>query len=137
MIVRARELRGEASLTEVAQRVGIRQDELGKIERGETSAIRFDTMLRLCHAFAVTPAELFVVEATDPAASPSPLAGVLAAVAAGTVQLHTPPLLRRRVPAADVTMDLGEAETMLAGREDMPTTRRRSTVPASAPTTGR
>jgi DNA-binding Xre family transcriptional regulator len=136
MIVRARELRGEASLTEIAQRVGIRQDELGKIERGETSGIRFDTLLKLCHAFDVTPAELFAVEATHPAVPASPLAGVLAAVAAGTVRLHTPPPIRRRLLDADTAMDLDDAQAMLADREDGQPVRRRRTVPAATPPAG-
>jgi DNA-binding Xre family transcriptional regulator len=60
--IRLRELRGSRSLTEVADLVGIRGDELGRIERGQTSQIRFTTLLRLCTALGVSPDTLFEVQ---------------------------------------------------------------------------
>ena len=85
LTLRARELRGDRSLVEAAALVGIRQDELSRIERGETSAMRFDTLLRLCEAYRVPPGELLSLEKDT--AGTSPLEQVLAAVAAGTASV--------------------------------------------------
>jgi transcriptional regulator with XRE-family HTH domain len=63
--IRLRELRGDRSLTEVANLVGIRGDELGRIERGDTSQIRFATLLRLCTALGVSLDTLFEVQDAD------------------------------------------------------------------------
>lgn len=130
LLLRARELRGAATLSEIALRAGIRQDELGKIERGETQAVRWDTLLRLCRAYKVTPAELF--ELTEPAreVADSPLAQVLTAVAAGRTVGHEPPRVRRRLTDADVRMDLEQAREM-TGCELPPVGRGRRQPPAT------
>lgn len=129
LLLRARELRGDASLTQVAELAGIRQDDLGKIERGETHSIRFETLLRLCRAYSVTPGELFELEQPAPERS-TPLAQVLSAVRAGTVTPHQPATARRRLRDEDVLQDIGEAEQVLA-REQTPAARARRRVPAT------
>ncbi|CAN5574917.1 MAG: helix-turn-helix transcriptional regulator [Euzebyaceae bacterium] len=58
-----RDLRGGRTLTEVAQEVGIRSDELGRIERGETTQIRFTTLLRILKGYRCDISDLFKVEA--------------------------------------------------------------------------
>jgi DNA-binding Xre family transcriptional regulator len=62
LAIRAKELRGERTLIEVATHIGIRQDDLGRIECGETQSIRFETFLKLCAFFKVSAGELFKVE---------------------------------------------------------------------------
>ena len=62
LIVRARELRGSRSLKEMAAAIGIRPDELSRIERGETTQIRFGTILRMLKAYHCSADELLVVE---------------------------------------------------------------------------
>jgi DNA-binding Xre family transcriptional regulator len=130
LVLRARELRGAATLSEIALRAGIRQDELGKIERGETRAVRWDTLLRLCRAYRVTPAELLELTEPAPDGADSPLAQVLTAVAAGREVGHEPPRVRRRLTDADVLMDLEQAGEM-TGRELPPARRRRRRAPAT------
>ncbi len=134
LVVRARELRGGRTLTDVAVRAGIRQDELGKIERGETRAIRFDTLLKLCAAFGVSPGDLFAIEDNAPVA-PSPLACVLAGVRAGAVHPHVPARTRRRLADDDVLLDPDKADTLLA-REEPARHKRRTHVPATVTSRG-
>ena len=129
LLLRARELRGDASLTQVAELAGIRQDDLGKIERGETHSIRFETLLRLCGAYGVTPGELFELEQPGPEHS-TPLAQVLSAVRAGTVTPHQPATSRRRLRDQDVLQDLEEAGLVLA-REKPQAARARRRVPTT------
>jgi DNA-binding Xre family transcriptional regulator len=127
--VRARELRGERTLTDAAAAVGIRQDELGKIERGETTAIRFDTLLRLCAAYQVGVGDLLTVEPVEP--EPAGLLGqVLAGVHEGTITTDRPIRSRRRaVSDEELYMDLGEAAAVLAPHEDPGPPRARRRVP--------
>lgn len=131
LVLRARELRGEASLTEVAYRAGTRQDELGKIERGETEAIRFATLLRLCRAFGVTPGELFELDEPQEAADTTPFGQVLAAIRAGAVTTHDPTGARRRLQNGDVLQDPSVAVDVEA-RADPPVARGRRRVPRTA-----
>lgn len=114
LTLRARELRGERSLGEAAALVGIRQDELSRIERGETSAMRFDTLLRLCEAYHVRPGELLDVE--QDSTQMSPLDRVLAAVSVGTATTHRPPTRRRRLTDDDLTVDLADADRVIGTR---------------------
>lgn len=95
LVVRIRELRGDRTLSDVAAQVGIRQDDLSRIERGETSSIRYETILKLCTEFHVGPEALFRIEEENLETS-SPLEKVLAAVARGDIELHQVPKNRRR-----------------------------------------
>lgn len=134
LVVRARELRGDRTLTDVAAPVGMREDELGKIERGQTHAIRLDTLLKLCEAFGVTPSDLFAVEETGSAA-PSPLASVLAGVRAGVAHSHAPDWTRARLRDDDVIVDPGAVPT-LADREEPQVRRARTRAPATVAPVG-
>lgn len=133
LIVRARELRGDRTLTDVARVVGIRQDELGKIERGETTSIRFDTLLRLCAAYRVDVGELLSVQQ-----SPAPPAGLLGAVLAGladgSLATDQPARARSAAQDADLFMEPSEAAAALAGREEPVPARGRRRVPEQAST---
>lgn len=130
LIVRAQELRGERTLSDIAARIGIRQDDLSRIERGETQSIRFETLLKLCSVYEVGLSELFAVESVAPRRE-SPLARVLAGVEAGTVQTHQPAKGRRKLRSEDLTMDLAEAAE-LSDFEEPEQPRRRTRVPAAA-----
>ena len=131
LAVRARELRGDRSLTEVAKLVGIRHDELGKIERGETSAIRFDTLLRLCAAFQVDVGDLLTIEPAQVQA-PTLLDEVLAGVRRGDVAVEAPVGRGTRTPrGADPYQDLAEAQAALAAISEPATPRGRRRIPAS------
>ena len=80
-----RELRGSRSLRAAAALVGMNRDELGRIERGETKAIRFRTLAKLRVAYRCSLGDLLEV-AMVPAPRPTPLqAGVVAALSAGTL----------------------------------------------------
>lgn len=65
-----RGLRGHRTLTDVAREVGIRSDELGRIERGETTQIRFSTLLRILKGYRCDIADLLEVEDATGAAQP-------------------------------------------------------------------
>jgi DNA-binding Xre family transcriptional regulator len=56
--LRLKELRGSRTLTEMARLTGIRQDELSKIERGETKGVRFETLVKLCLAYKADVSDL-------------------------------------------------------------------------------
>jgi DNA-binding Xre family transcriptional regulator len=62
LFVRARELRGSRSLKNMAAAIGIRPDELSRIERGETRQIRFVTILSMLRAFHCSADDLLVIE---------------------------------------------------------------------------
>jgi DNA-binding Xre family transcriptional regulator len=127
LTLRCRELRGTRTLSEMADIVGVRQDELGKIERGETSGMRFDTMLRLCAAYGVSPGELLTIDYDD--SRPSVLEDMLAAVVKGNRKTHTPPRKRRRLRDEDLFMNLEEASTILD--HELPTKRARKKAPTT------
>lgn len=130
LVIRARELRGDRTLSEIAARMGMRQDELGKIERGETHSIRFETLLKLCSVYEVGLSELFAVESVAQRRV-SPLARVLAGVEAGKIQTQHPPKGRQKLQAEDLTMDLAEA-VELSDFEEPLQPRRRTRVPVAA-----
>lgn len=130
LVIRARELRGDRTLSDIAARMGMRQDELGKIERGETQSVRFETLLKLCSVYEVGLSELFAVESMSPRRE-SPLARVLAGVEAGTVQTHQPAKGQRKLRLEDLTMDLDETAE-LSDFEEPVRPRRRTRVPTSA-----
>jgi DNA-binding Xre family transcriptional regulator len=104
----ARELRGTRTLAEAARLVGLNRDELGRIERGETRQIRFDTLVKLVEGYRCTLADLIEVV---PATGPAPLyAGAVAAFAAGGLGAPRRRSVIGRTAAAD-RQDLGEAAT--------------------------
>lgn len=128
LTLRARELRGERTLVEASELVGIRQDELSRIERGETSSMRFETLLRLCEAYDVPPGELLAVE--KEASLMSPLERVLEAVATGTVLTHRPPRTRSRQTVELVPDEAERAEVVM--ERDAPVRRARRRAPRTA-----
>lgn len=102
----ARTLRGERSIAQAARLVGLNRDELGRIERGETTQIRFETVAKLLAGYRCELAELVEIEAdTDELAQrPAPLyAGVLAALAHGTLERRPP---GRRATRRDASLDI-------------------------------
>ena len=127
LMLRCRELRGSRTLSEMAEIVGVRQDELGKIERGETSGMRFDTLLRLCAAYNVSPGELLTIDHID--STPSVLEEMLTAVLQGMAATHTPPRKRSRLYDEDVLMNLDDAPALLEREE--PTKRGRKKAPST------
>jgi len=88
-----RELRGTRTLKAAAAAIGIRPDELSKIEQGKTRQIRWDTILRICLAYGCTIDDMLTIEpeghSPEPDAADSPRAVMLAALHAGTG--HTVP----------------------------------------------
>ena len=104
--VRLRELRGERTLTEVAGLIGIRGDELGRIERGETVQIRFSTLLRILTALNCRLDELLEVERSQ---APQPrYAAALRAAVAG--ELSVPDRAGTLRDSSAYEQDLSEAE---------------------------
>lgn len=82
--VLVRGLRGERSLKDAAALIGINRDELGRIERGESKQIRFDTLSKLLSAYRCTLADLFEVERIAPPSAQEKLyAGAMAALDTG------------------------------------------------------
>ena len=90
LLLRARELRGALSLAVAAKRIGIRPDELGKIERGETKQVRWETLLGMAEAYEVEVGDLLVTAQTAPETAPA-YAGILAAMRAGGIARVIPP----------------------------------------------
>lgn len=112
LILRAREIRGALSLTAAAKRIGIRPDELSRIERGETRQVRWETLLGMAQAYGVEVGDLLVTTAAE-SQSPPAYAGVLAALRSGTIQ----PVIPRRF-AGDpdaVQAERGDLDTVHAG----------------------
>ena len=87
LIVHLRALRGDRSLKDAAAAIGIRADELSKIEQGKTRQIRWDTILRIALAYQCGINDIFTVEAEDqyPTADQpvGPREAMLAALRAG------------------------------------------------------
>lgn len=129
LVIRARQLRGNRTLSEIAGRIGMRQDDLGRIERGETKSIQYETLLKLCSVFDVTPSQLFAVEFSPPQKA-SPLERVLAGIEAGSIQTHNVGPRTRRLRPAEPILDL-EAAKEFPDFEEPITPRRRKRVPSS------
>jgi len=90
LLLRARELRGELSLAAAAKRIGIRPDELGKIERGETRQVRWETLLGMAEAYEVEVGDLLVTAQAESEIEPA-YAGILAALRSGSMARVIPP----------------------------------------------
>ena len=123
LLLRARELRGELSLAAAAKRIGIRPDELGKIERGETRQVRWETLLGMAEAYGVEVGDLLVTAQVDSDTQPV-YAGLLAAIRSGSVARIVPP---RFVGDPDVAraergdLDHDRAVTIADFAESVPT----------------
>lgn len=129
LVVRVRELRGTRTLSDVAARVGMRQDDLGRLERGETSSIHYDTLLKLCREFGVGPEEIFEITPVTKS-DPSPLDQILAAIEVGVAQSHSVPTSRSRRVLHEEELDLAEVAAFADLEE--PATARLRTRPLSA-----
>ncbi len=105
LVLRARALRGSLSLAVAARRIGIRPDELGRIERGHTKQVRWETLLGMAEAYDVEVGELLVT--TSRAPTQPAYAAVLAALRAGTISPAPP----RRF--------IGDPDLVLAERADL------------------
>jgi DNA-binding Xre family transcriptional regulator len=103
LFVRARELRGARSLKDMAAAIGIRPDELSRIERGVTRQIRFGTLLAMLRAFHCSADELLVVE-DKPRTAPL-YSGVIQALKDGRL---TPGVPARHSDDVDRTIALFE-----------------------------
>jgi DNA-binding Xre family transcriptional regulator len=90
LLLRARELRGELSLAAAARRIGIRPDELGRIERGETRQVRWETLLGMAEAYEVEVGDLLVTAQAESETEPV-YAGLLAAMRSGSIARVIPP----------------------------------------------
>ena len=130
LVIRAKQLRGNRTLSEIAARMGMRQDDLGKIERGETKSIQYETLLKLCAVFEVTPSQLFTVESSLPRKA-NPLERVLAGIEAGTIQTHKVGPRARKLRPAELKIDLGAASEF-SDFEEPAEPRRRRQVPPNA-----
>lgn len=130
LVIRAKQLRGNRTLTEIAARMGMRQDDLGRIERGETKSIQYETLLKLCAVFEVTPSQLFTVESSRPRRA-NPLERVLAGIEAGTIQTHKVGPRVRKLRPVEPKMDL-DAAVEFSDFEEPIAPRRRKRVPSSA-----
>lgn len=81
LLLHARQLRGRMTLVEASRRAGLNRDELSRLEKGETTQVRFSTIAKLLVAYGCSLADLVEVERV-PAAAPL-YAGALAALEAG------------------------------------------------------
>ena len=81
LLLHARQLRGRMTLVEASRRAGLNRDELSRLEKGETTQVRFSTIAKLLVAYGCSLADLVEVERV-PATVPL-YAGALAALEAG------------------------------------------------------
>lgn len=130
LVIRAKQLRGDRTLSEIAERMGMRQDDLGRIERGETKSIQYETLLKLCTVFEVTPSQLFAVESSLPRRA-NPLERVLTGIEAGTIQTHKVGPRARKLRPVEPKLDLDTAAEFSDFEEPI-TPRRRKRLPSSA-----
>jgi DNA-binding Xre family transcriptional regulator len=96
LVLKAAELRRGRSLSEVAQIVGIRPEELSKIEAGKTKQIRWVTLLGLTRAYDCSLGDLLEVRTKENDEFPE-RAAFLAAAKARTHK----PTIRRLVRRED------------------------------------
>lgn len=107
----ARALRGDRSLAEAARLVRLNRDELSRIERGETTQIRFETLAKLLVGYGCGLDDLLEVEPKDNETVAAPLyTGVLAALGDRSTSVR-PPARRavRRSVDADILPEDDEA----------------------------
>lgn len=121
----ARELRGSLTLVEVARRTGLDRDELSRLEKGETTQVRFSTLAKLLAVYGCGLQDLVTVERAQ---EESPLyASALSALVDGTLRATGPRRRAVRRPSdADVLPEGDEAA--FAASESPTSHRRRSPV---------
>ena len=121
----ARRLRGSMSLVEVARRANLNRDELSRLERGETSQVRFSTLAKLLVVYDCGLDDLIEVEKSR---STEPLyAGALGAFADGTLGVSRQRRRAARRPAGADHVDDDES-AMFVSSESVASSRRRTPV---------
>lgn len=129
LVIRLKDLRGARTLSEVAKEIGMRQDDLGKIERGETQGIRYETILKLCGFFHVTLDELFTVEPAQIRRN-SPLERALEKIDAGALHTHEVGERVRKLRPVEARIDV-KAAAEFVDFEEPHEPRSRTRVPAT------
>jgi DNA-binding Xre family transcriptional regulator len=116
LVWHARALRGERSLTEAAKLVRLNRDELSRIEKGETTQIRFETVVKLIAGYQCQLTDLLHVE-VEPTDTPKPLyEGALEALRAGALLPTSRRRTVRRASSLDV-VDEGDARRFASAPE--------------------
>ena len=96
----ARALRGDRSLAEAARLVHLNRDELSRIERGETTQIRFETLAKLLVGYGCGLDDLLEAEPDQDEVGAAPIyAGILAAISDGSLPIQPPARRAVRRPA--------------------------------------
>jgi DNA-binding Xre family transcriptional regulator len=95
-----RSLRGDRSLREAAEAIGIRADELSKIEQGRTKQIRWETLFRMLRTYRCDLDDLLHVEEQGVGDPKNPRDVMLAALRAGAGH----PVPRRRLHPQEETL---------------------------------
>lgn len=121
----ARRLRGSMTLVEVARRAGLNRDELSRLEKGETTQVRFSTLAKLIAVYDCSLDDLVEVERSRP--DVPMYAAALAAIADGTL-LATGPQRRSVRRPADLDVVAEGEESTFAPSEPVPPQHRRSPV---------
>lgn len=121
----ARSLRGSMTLVEVARRADLNRDELSRLEKGETTQVRFSTLAKLIAVYGCSLEDL--VEVETPRAEVPMYAAALAALADGTLVATGPQRRAVRRPARLDVIASSEAETF-APSAPSPARRRRPPV---------
>ena len=125
LLLHARRLRGCMTLVEASRRAGLNRDELSRLEKGETTQVRFSTIAKLLVAYGCSLADLVEVERV-PATAPL-YAGALAALEAGVLggNLSGRRAVRR---SSDLDRTSDDEEATFAPAAEAPPRRRRSAV---------
>jgi DNA-binding Xre family transcriptional regulator len=120
---------GDMSRAEAARRVGIGSDELAKIERGETTQVRWVTLLKLMRAYGCSLQDLVEVRAMEPVREVRPAyARALEALRAGQLSPGLPP--RQYTPERDADAETGETPSPeVAAQFDTPGPKRGRKAP--------
>jgi DNA-binding Xre family transcriptional regulator len=121
----ARSLRGSMTLVEVARRADLNRDELSRLEKGETTQVRFSTLAKLIAVYDCSLEDL--VEVERPQAEVPMYAAALAAIAEGRLPAAGPQRRTVRRPGSLDAIALVE-ESTFAPSEPLPRRRRRSPV---------
>lgn len=123
LLLHARQLRGRMTLVEASRRAGLNRDELSRLEKGETTQVRFSTIAKLLAAYGCSLADLVEVERV-PATAPL-YAGALAALEAGVLGGNGPG--RRAVRrSSDLDVISEDEEATFAPAAEATSRRRRS-----------
>lgn len=121
----ARRLRGALSLVEAARRAGLNRDELSRLEKGETTQVRFATIAKLLAAYGCSSVDDLVEVERVPEQRAVPLyAGVLAALADRALPASGP---RRRAVRRSGGLDVipaAEQGTFAPSSQEPPRRRR-------------